>query len=91
LANLGDNVPIPKISSKISKAIEDLLKEAIGIPIKQKHPFNTLLPTYPIGIIDNSNKIEEDLAKDWLWLVTGADCGDDCIYVDAKTWKINHG
>jgi hypothetical protein len=40
---------------------------------------------YPIEIIDNSNRIEKDLVKDWLRLVTGPDCGDDCIYVDAKT------
>jgi hypothetical protein len=44
---LGNNVPVPvpEISSKIGKAIEELLKEAIGIPMEQKHSTNILIPT----------------------------------------------
>jgi type II secretory pathway component PulL len=38
---------------------------------------------YPIRIIDNGNKIEKDLAKNWLKHIAGAGCGDDCIHVDA--------
>jgi hypothetical protein len=47
-----------KISIKIDKAIEDLLKEVIGIPMEQMHPTNALVSMYPVRIIDNSNKIE---------------------------------
>ncbi len=46
---------------------------------------------YPIRIIDNTNKIEKNLAKDWLRLITGADWGNDRIHVDAKTYDIDHG
>ncbi len=80
-----DNLPIPKISSKLSKAIEDLLNEVMGIPMQQSHPTKTLVPTYPVGMNDNRDEIEKDLVKDWLWLVTGADLSDKYIHIDAKT------
>ncbi len=51
--------------------------------MKQLHFTNTLVPTYPIRFIDNGNKIEKDLAKNWLRVIAGTDCGDDCIHVDA--------
>jgi hypothetical protein len=79
------NVSISKICSKISKAIKDSFKKAVGVPMKQLHFTNTLVPTYPIRFIDNGNKIEKDLAKNWLRHVSGADCSDDCIHVDAQT------
>ncbi len=53
-ATLRHNFPVPKIHSNIEKAIEDLHKEAVGVPMKQRHPSNTLVPMYPIRIIDNS-------------------------------------
>jgi hypothetical protein len=71
--SLGYNISIPKICSKIDKAIEDLLKKDVGIPMKQLHSAKTLLPMYPIRMIDDGNKIEKDLTRNWLRLVAGAD------------------
>jgi hypothetical protein len=56
-ATLRHDVPIPKICSKASKAVEDPLEEAVGIPMKLRHSPDTLIPTYPIGIIDDGNNI----------------------------------
>jgi hypothetical protein len=39
-ASLGHDVPILKISSKIGKAVKDLLKETVTVPVKQRHQAN---------------------------------------------------
>jgi hypothetical protein len=67
------NVSNPKICSKIGEAIEDSLMKAVRAPMKQLHSANTLLPTHPIRIIDNGDKIEKDFAKNQLRLVAGTD------------------
>jgi hypothetical protein len=39
-ASFRHDVTIPKISGKIGKAVEDLLKETVTVPIKRRHRAN---------------------------------------------------
>jgi hypothetical protein len=89
--SLRHDVLIPKISCKIGKAVEDLLKETVTVPVKQRYRANIFRPTYPVEIVDNGDKVEKDLAKDWLRLIIRADCGGDCVHVNANAREINHG
>ncbi len=88
---LTTDITIPKISGKIVKAVEDLLKETVTVPMKQRHQANVIRPMYPVWIIDYGNKVEKDLTEDWLRLIIGTDSSDDCVHVDAKTGEVYHG
>ncbi len=84
-ASLGHDVTTPKISGKISEVFEDLPEKTVTVPMKQRHRANIFQPMYPVWIVDYGNKVEKDLAKDWLRLIIGTDSGNDCVHVDAKT------
>ncbi len=84
-ASLGHDVPIPKISCKIGKTVEDLLEETITVPMKRRHRANIFQPMYPVWIVDYGNKVEKNLVKDWLRLIIRTDSGNDRVHVDAKT------
>jgi hypothetical protein len=83
--SLGHDVPIPKISGKIGNAVENSLEESVTVPVKRRHRAYIFQPTYPVWIVDSVNKVEEDLAKDWLRLIIRTDSGNDCVHVDAKS------
>jgi hypothetical protein len=59
--------------------------------MKQRHQANVIRPAYPVWIVDYGDKVEKDLTKDRLRLIIGADSGDDCVHVDAKTGEVHHG
>jgi hypothetical protein len=90
-ASVGHDITIPKISGEIGKAVEDLLKETVIVPMKQRHQANVIQPTYSVWIDDYGNKCEKDLMEDWLRLIIGTDSGDNHVLVDAKTGEIHHG
>ncbi len=77
-------LPFPKISSKVGKAVENLLEETVAVPMKQRHRANIIRPTYPVWIVDYGNKVENNLTEDWLRPVVGTDGSDDCVHVDAR-------
>ena len=84
-------LPFPKISSKVGKAVENLLEETVAVPMKQRHQANIIRPMYPVWIVDYGNKVEKDLTEDWLRPIIGKDGSDDCVHVDAKTGEVHHG
>jgi hypothetical protein len=88
-ASYGRDITISKISSKVGKAVENLLKETVAVPMKQRHRANIIRPMYPVWIVDYGNEVEKNLMEDWLSPVVGTDGSDDCIHVDAKTGDVN--
>jgi hypothetical protein len=93
-AGFGDDIAIPKVCGKIRKTIKNVLKEAVTIPMNERHGTNTFGPFYPIGIIDEANKVHQYLMENWLRLIASADNGDYRVHLKTKTRKvsdINHG
>jgi hypothetical protein len=41
-ASFRHDITIPKISGKVGKAVEDLLKETVTVPMKQRHLANVI-------------------------------------------------
>jgi hypothetical protein len=89
--SFGHDITIFKVSSKVRKAVENLLEETVAVPMKQRHQANVIRPTYLVWIVDYGNKVEKNLMEDWLRPVVGTDGGDDRIHVDAKTGEVHHG
>jgi hypothetical protein len=58
-ASFGHDITITIISGKVGKADEDLLKETLAVPMKQRHQANVIGPTYPVWIVDYGNKVEK--------------------------------
>jgi hypothetical protein len=81
--SLRHDVPISKIGGKICEAIENVLKEAVAIPINERHRTNALGPLCPIGIVDKGKELHQNLMKDGLGFVTGANSGNHHAHVDA--------
>jgi hypothetical protein len=81
-ASFGHDITSSKISSVVGEAVENSLEETVAVPMKQRHRANIIRPTYPVWIVDYGNKVEKDLAEDWLRPVIGTDGGDDLVHVD---------
>jgi hypothetical protein len=88
---LGHDITVSKVGSKVSKAVENLLKETVAVPMRQRHQANVIRPMYPDWIVDYGNKVEKNSTEDCLRPVVGPDGSDDCIRVDAKTGEVHHG
>jgi hypothetical protein len=84
------DITISKISSKVGKAVENLLEETLAVPMKQRHQANVIRPTYPVWIVDYGNKVEKNLMENRLRPIIGANGSDDCVHVDAKTGEVYH-
>ncbi len=89
--SFGHDITISKISSKVGKAVENLLEETVAVPMKQRHQANIIRPTYPVWIVDYGDKVEKNLTEDQLRPIIGTDGSDDCVHVDAKTGEVHHG
>ncbi len=90
-ASFGHDITIPIISGKVCKVVEDLLEKTVTVPMKQRQRANVIRAMYPVLIVDYGNKVEKDLAEDWLRLIIGTDSGDDRVHVDAKTGEAHDG
>jgi hypothetical protein len=55
---------ISKISREVGKAVENLLKKTVAVPMKQWHQANIIRPPYPVWIVDYGNKVEKNLMED---------------------------
>ena len=55
------------------------------------HRTDALNPLRPVGIVDQTNEVHQDLTKNWLRLFTSTDSRDNRIHVDAKTGEVHHG
>ena len=79
----------PKIGGEICEAIENALEEAVAIPMDEGHKANTFGPLHPIRVVDETNKVHQNLTEDWLGLITGADGRDHRIHVDTETREVS--
>ena len=77
------DVSILEVSSEVCEAIEDVLEEAVAVPMDEGHGTDAIGPLGPIGIVDNGDKIHQDLMKNRLRLITHADGRDHRVNVDA--------
>ncbi len=89
--SIGHDITISKISSKVSKAVENLLKETVAVPMTQRHQANVIRPTYLVWIVDYGDKVEKNSTEDQQRPIIGTDGGDDRVHVDAKTGEVHHG
>ncbi len=62
--------------------------------MNEGHGTDTFGPLRPIRIVDEANKVHQNLTEDWLWLIASANGRDYRIHVNTKTGKvsdISHG
>jgi hypothetical protein len=76
-ASFGHDITISKISSKVCKAVENLLKKTVAVSMKQRHQANVIRPMYPVWIVDYGNKVEKNLTEDRPRPVVGTDGSDE--------------
>ena len=86
----GHDISVPKIRGEICKAIEDALEEAVAIPMNKGHKADTFGPLIPIGIVDETNEVHQNLTEDWLRLIAGADGRDHRIHVNTETREVSN-
>ena len=86
--SLGQDVSIIEVGGKVRETIENALEEAVAIPMDKGHRANTLGQLGPIWIVDEGDKMHQNLTKNGLGLVTSANSRNHCVHVDAKTQKI---
>ena len=57
--------------------------------MNEGHKADTFGPLRPIGIVDKTNEVHQNLTEDWLRLIAGADGRDHRIHVNAETREVS--
>jgi hypothetical protein len=68
------DIYITKVSDEVGNVIENLLKERVAMPMYLKNVrMSCVIPTNPLGVVDESDEFHQELMEDGQWAVGSGD------------------